>query len=601
MPLVIMVIIAVLVAVVMGCGDAHRYDSRLTAADSLMRSDPDSALAIVGAVDRDSLADEGDRAYRDLLLTQARYRCYIVATSDSDINRALAYYRAHSGGQEKLTRAYIYKGAVMEELGYPDSAMFYYKTAEATAAPDDYFNLGYSNLRIAELYQSTHYNDSAVLTRMRIAHQFFKAINDTDYMINSIGAQALYLYQTDMNTAKIYLEKAIELATDINSPKRFFYQSKLAGIYFYRHDYQRSKDLGLSIIQYGPVDCDENQYFYYVARSYVKLNLVDSAKKIKSIIPRPLEAVDSMNENFLMAELAQADHKYHDHAYFLHQANMIQDRLMENAINSKLAMTEMSFDTKLLEKEMGSEFNSNVILVICFFLLVVILVIFFGIKAIKMKTSRYQKKLEQVQNEIKELMSIADRKILELKAEQETEREEHKKKLAQMSLETDVIIKKNLELQAKQTDMIKQVSDIIRHRNNALRELYDGIRVKSESRAVRSVIPLGALIKDLNNEKKLLHSEPKESFWNSLKLSVDGEFQGIASYIENKYPSLSERDRHLFLLMCANLPNQIIKICMDYYSDATVSNNKRRLIQEKLKLNMKFEDFIKLYLQGNLD
>ena len=121
--------VVVLAAVVAGCGDAHRYDARLAAADSLMRTDPDSALAIVGAVDRDSLADEGDRAYRDLLLTQARYRCYVTATSDSDINRALAYYRSHSGEREKLTRAYIYKGAVMEELGHPDSAMHYYKTA----------------------------------------------------------------------------------------------------------------------------------------------------------------------------------------------------------------------------------------------------------------------------------------------------------------------------------------------------------------------------------------------------------------------------------------------------------------------------------------
>ena len=175
MPLVIMVIIAVLVAVVMGCDGSHRYDRRLTAADSLMRTDPDSALAIVGAVDRDSLADEGDRAYRDLLLTQARYRCYIIATSDSDINRALAYYRSHGGEHEKLTRAYIYKGAVMEELGHPDSAMFYYKTAEATAAPDDYFNLGYSNMRIAELYQNDNIKDSIVLERMKKAHHFFSS------------------------------------------------------------------------------------------------------------------------------------------------------------------------------------------------------------------------------------------------------------------------------------------------------------------------------------------------------------------------------------------------------------------------------------------
>ena len=140
--LTVILSILALVAVVTGCDSAPRYDSRLVAADSLMQPDPDSALALVEAVAPGSLKAEGDRAYRDLLLTQARYRCYITATSDSDINRALDYYRRHDGEREKLTRAYIYKGAVMEEFNHPDSAMLYYKTAEATATPDDYFNLG---------------------------------------------------------------------------------------------------------------------------------------------------------------------------------------------------------------------------------------------------------------------------------------------------------------------------------------------------------------------------------------------------------------------------------------------------------------------------
>ncbi|MBR5725100.1 MAG: hypothetical protein IKX56_00010, partial [Muribaculaceae bacterium] len=74
LPVVILGLLIVLGAVVPGCGGAQRYDGRLTAADSLLRSEPDSALAMIEAMSRDSLPDEGDRAYRDLLLTQARYR-----------------------------------------------------------------------------------------------------------------------------------------------------------------------------------------------------------------------------------------------------------------------------------------------------------------------------------------------------------------------------------------------------------------------------------------------------------------------------------------------------------------------------------------------
>ena len=226
--LAVIVAVVGLVAVVTGCGGSPRYDARLVAADSLMHDLPDSALALVQAVDTASLPHEGDRAYRDLLLTQARYRCYITATSDSAINRALTYYRQHDGEREKLTRAYIYKGAVMEELGHPDSAMLYYKHAEATAAPTDYFNLGYSNMRIAQLYQSLYTNDSAAFVRMKQADHYFFLINDTSYLITTSGTIGAFLCQSDKDSACIYLEKAISLANAINSPKRFKSQSKLS-------------------------------------------------------------------------------------------------------------------------------------------------------------------------------------------------------------------------------------------------------------------------------------------------------------------------------------------------------------------------------------
>ena len=94
--LVHIAVMAVLVTLVTGCGGAHRYDARLVAADSLMWTAPDSALATLTAID--SLTGEGNLAYRDLLMTQARYKCYadITASDDSAITRAIDYYRAHS-------------------------------------------------------------------------------------------------------------------------------------------------------------------------------------------------------------------------------------------------------------------------------------------------------------------------------------------------------------------------------------------------------------------------------------------------------------------------------------------------------------------------
>ena len=215
LPMVIWLVV-VLVAVVTGCGGAHRYDGRLVAADSLMRSNPDSALAILESLPSGGLTTEGDRAYHGLLISQARYKAYVTATSDSDINRALAYYRKHSGEREKLTRSYIYKGAVMEELGHPDSAMYYYKSAEATAASDDYFNLGYSKMRMGYLYGTVFEMDGIDIEKYKEAVECFYHTTDTDYQIMSLNNLGCVYRSTRPDDAMATLNKAMDLACKLN-------------------------------------------------------------------------------------------------------------------------------------------------------------------------------------------------------------------------------------------------------------------------------------------------------------------------------------------------------------------------------------------------
>ena len=109
------------------------------------------------------------------------------------------------------------------------------------------------------------------------------------------------------------------------------------------------------------------------------------------------------------------------------------------------------------------------------------------------------------------------------------------------------------------------------------------------------------IVKELYETKGILHKPPQKSFWDNIRLSVDGEFQGIATFVEQNYPNLTEKEMHLFLLLCADFPNQIIKLCMNYAHDVTVSKNKKKLMKVKFGLDVKFEDFIQMYLQGELN
>ena len=583
----------VLGAVVPGCSDATRYDSRLTTADSLMHDNPDSALAIIEAVNRDSLTTEHDRAYRDLLLTQARYRKRTAFANDSIINYALSYYRAHPAEREKLTRAYIYKGAVMEELGQPDSAMLYYKTAEKVAGSNDYFNLGYSNLRIAQLYQSFYVNDSAVVERMKRASRYFTAIGDTGFLITALGTQGGYPNIVGQDSACFYLNQAIDFARKIDSPKGLQYQSKLAGIYFYHGDYQRAKDLAMGIVKNHPEECNENQFYFYAINSFICLGDIDSARWLMSLVPKPETSVDSMNYFRSLDNISLADKRYQYTQLYSEIASNTKINILNGSRDSKLVETELTWDAHQTKAESDSNWKK---IILCLILAIILLLIA-GILIVWKRIYDYRSLLSEAQTELEKLLNDIDENRLEW----ENERNLYRQEIEAKSNELKEAKEKRLDLEREQLKKYRQISNTIRLRHKALDELYENIKIKTITenggKSVKSVL---RLFKELYEQKGIIQKPLPMSFWDTLKLSVDGEFQGIATFVEQKYPDLSINDMHLFLLACANIPNLFIKICMNYTSDVTASKNKKRLMSNKIKLNVTIDEFVQMYLRGEL-
>ena len=541
LPVLILMTVATLLSVTTftGCGGTVGDDARLVAADSLPR--------------------EGDRAYRDLLVTQARYKCYITATSDSDINRALAYYRAHSGEREKLTRAYIYKGAVMEELGHPDSAMLYYKHAEAIAAPDDYFNLGYTNMRIATLYKDELSQDTTAILRYRKAIRYFTILNDTNYLISCYGNLGAFYGVNRPDSTEYCLSQAIDLAKNYNPSKQYTYKSKLAGFnLYYKKDYRMANLLSMDVLRNGSDESYESQFYYYAALSFIKLGLLDSAKYILGITPAPVDRVDSMNYHKVIAEIAKADNNpktYQDHII---KSINAKANVLENRADRELLTTEYEFNKTELEKQGHILRDDNnrllsILLGLAFLVVLSLLIIYRLYSNVK----RYKKEIKLTRQEL----SLA------------------------------------IEEQQK-----SDVSKLVGYRISALNELQQSIRLKTdEDRRVKRIIPLSSFFKDLHDKNAILKLQLNESFWQKMKLSVDGEYNGIMSFIERNYTDLSKDDLKLLCLLCANLSPQIIKVCMNYSNAKTVSNYRKKIIRNKMKLDMSFDEFREKYINGELN
>ena len=563
LPLVIL-LVWVLVAVVMGCSGAHRYDARLVVADSLMQPAPDRALAIVEALPIDSLTDEGDRAYRDLLLTQSRYRCYITATSDSGINRALAYYRAHSGEREKLTRAYIYKGAVMEELGHPDSAMYYYKHAEATAAPDDYFNLGYCNLRIAELYQTEFFldNDSDAINRLHVAKHSFEVLNDTNYMIVASGILGAINGINKPDSANYYFKQAILLAQQYCPSLQYTYKSKLSGIYMYQKEYQKAKELAMDVFRNGREFCEENQYLFYAALAYLKTGKIDSAKYISKHFPESRDLIDSVNYCNLMAEIAKVDNNMNQYGKYIALSKDITSRIILAQKGSAVSQAETEFNKNLLEKKHEKSNKQNLFL----YSIAVILLVILTVAIIEFV--RITKNFEKEKDLLKQEFESTLREL-------------------------------NDSLDNKNT---ASVSELVKYRLSAIEELYQEIRFRiKDGGKTKKVVPLTSVLLSMNEKFEMMEVRPSESFWKKMRLSVDGEYNNIVSFVEEHYPGLTEQDIRIFCLLCANVTPQIIKLCMNFSNVRSVSNYRNKLTKKKMGLDMTLDEFINAYMRGDLD
>ncbi len=521
-PVVILVVMAVLGAVVPGCRHVPQYYSRLTAADSLMRTNPDSALALLealtpspawGEVARSdgggeaTLTTEADRAYYDLLLTQARYKAYITATSDSDINRALAYYRAHPTDREKLTRALIYKGAVMEELGHPDSAMLYYKTAEATAAPDDYFNLGYTKMRMGTLYRDYYSMDGKPLELYEEALPLFIKCNNLDYeyiCLNHIGCS---YRESDPLKAEGLLRRALSISLHKKDTVNYLEDlHALTVLYYYNKDYTKALDL-IHTASFLNKSKMSFSFCTTAANVYAKMGLPDSALSFLKLASQ-LDYLD--NDEYKMyfleseAEIKLAQGDTLNYMRLTQQESRISDSLIMNTQKPAITKIENTFykvnmeaTNKRLSKAM------NVILVAIFMTIILAL----GIIAYNRRANAYRLIINELRKESGKQLKNLD---------------ELQKKFDSLQIQDNNI----RQFIATQLDMLRGITANCYHApNNKLNEEI---------------------------KKTIAFQDENKHMWLLIYDYIDAEYNNIISDTHKKFPGLNDKEVLLLALSCMN-------------------------------------------------
>ena len=542
----ILLIISLLASLLVGCNGIPDYDQRLVDADQVVYNRPDSAKSILLAINPSELND-ANNAYFNLLLTQASYINYddITAENDSMINRALNYYKKHKGDKEKLTRSYIYKGAVLELLGKPDSAMTYYKSAELHAGENDHFNRGYAQLRMGSLYKAHNALDGRDLEKYEDAIESFRKIDNNRYLIISLkDLGTLYRFR-NADKAEASLKEAISLAEREKDTTNLFHCIKsLAYLYFMQgandeayKQLQRIKSLDYYF--------DNNAYATF-ASVYANKGKVDSAMWFMEMAKQyNNDSSYYHSNNYLepMSQIAKARGKMLDYYRLSHECDSSDYSTFRDQDIVRIMYSELDCDQQYKKEQDDARRNRYYIMAGIMLLLMSLALLFYR------RAHRY------------------DRLVLELKDQSRS----------QLSDLTGMQQNIN-EMQIKD----ERLKGFITSHMDMMREMIDACYHEPNNRIAENMKRI-VKFQDSNREN-----------WEKLYDYIDMEHNNIMSRTREQYPQLNDKDLMLLALTCMGYSYIQTAIIMGYSNATSVSVIKQRLAK-KMGLDGNLNEYIEKY------
>ncbi len=610
----------------------------LSHVDSLLvKNKSQQALNSLMDMDRSEF-NKRDQAYYNLLLTQAKYKNHINATSDSGINDAVSYY-TKSEDKEKHTSSLIYQGLVNEELGNYDKAVLCYHKAERTALKTDISNQAFAKLRLGYLYKSQFVGAKIIASnKFQEALKLYKQMGNQQFVIlclKEIG-ELNCDQKGKAESALHYIDEALDLAKALPTEQYALFSTYTCRAQYYasvENDYTKAKNDALKAIS----SIDSNQIdnpraHFTAALAYINLQQLDSCIHYLKYAPEMTCYADSIlyfkvlsNINFHQADYPQAFSYYK-------KAMNLEDSALVNSLTHRLLTIEKRYD--LQNEELQNEkLRSN--LKNTWLALAVLAAIGLGLLSIALGyRSRLRNKehefellradldsstnsLEQVQatlSSYEEDMNQATSTITKLNQEidaahqrlidMESERTHYQKNVESsrqsITLLNDQIAVVKNELVSKERERAELNDRLaeLEHRKGQSDEIIsilDGqIKVIHQLMQWAYELDGNAFTKKFNSIMTIQEKKNSSSYWSNLQSLVNDLYDNIlVKAQEQAGGTLRDDELNFIALYCCGFSRTAIMVCMNYKHIVTISNKKVQ-IAKKLGIN-NLDKFVEPY------
>ncbi len=185
--------------------------------------------------------DEKELAHYRLLLAQTSYLTYNTLSSDSVIDKAIAYYE-QSGDLNRLADAYYYKASCLHERNENNNAIEYYKKAENVANKTKDLRLRY---KIAESmvkinHQCGNYNLQLNYARKALGYAL-KSENNNWIAYSYFNLSNAFQNLETVDSLSYYTKKLIPRLGDIYPEDLPHFLSCIGFMYFKNGDFTQAK------------------------------------------------------------------------------------------------------------------------------------------------------------------------------------------------------------------------------------------------------------------------------------------------------------------------------------------------------------------------
>ena len=509
----------------------------LELAEAQIWEKPDSTLQILEQISSPEKLKGKEQADYALLLTQAKYRCNILAPSDSLINIAINYYKEKEDADRKGA-AYLYKGSVLNELHESEKAIQAYKQAEECIPKMTdthliariYSDLGYLNqMELNYDIAKTYYKKSLSINK---AEKYLS--NSANDLINLMGLYISSDYQNKQDSAEWCTSELLNIVSKVGSNIQAKIFHNIAVQKMYKEKYteaeiflQKLKEVSNGKLSYKALSV--------WGELYIKMGHKEKADSLLYAALGTSDLTVKVNIYSTLYKQAEEDKQYKKAVGYLKKYTAVIDSVRDELKSTEIRELQLKYDKSITLRQ-NAEIRMNWYLTIAIGFLIVIALISLYFYSLKIDRKQKGKELSQQKQGSIKLQERID--VLQTMVEESENLH---------SLEREEALNKIIDLQNEKGE-----------KDTRIKQLETMFRAKDISVSSADAEALQTFLR-ITEQKEYTPAANRDNLHHWLDIT----HQNFAIRLNDKYPSLTGREKDICYLTALGLPLDTVAQLLD--------------------------------------